>query len=754
MVLTILIAQTAQAATWAGRTLSDILAELRASGIPLIYSNQIVTPALRVNEEPAASTPLDRLREALRPLGLTLKYLGSSAAGYAIVRNEAVDEGVSATSPMVPSRLREVTVYASRYSLARENETDSVVMRRSALEHMIGSEQDALRSLRYLPGTTNNGVSALTHVRGGNEDETLVQFDGVELYNPVHLKDFQGLFGLLDAEFVQSLDFFSGGYPARYGNHTSGMVDIAARENKTTETLLGVSMLYTRAISSGSFDNEQGTWLFGYRNSSLPEVLRRLRRKIGDPAFEDYLGRVSYDWQSFKLTAGALRLNDDLQLTTLAHAEQTTARYRDTYLWLRAEHNFSDSLAARVQLSRANLTSTREATVDVKLISNGLLNRTHDTIIDSLSMDWSAKVAASTSLEWGAHIDRASLRYDYTSHAIAFDPLAATFHLRQMVNIHLAGEPRGDMYNAYISARTEFDAWSGELGLRWDDYDYIDHSEVVSPRLNLSYALNANSTLRFGAGRYVQARGPNNLDITSLASRFSSPESSDQYVLGFERRFEDEIRLRIESYTKHSSHVRQYSENILDVVTLAPELKIDRTLIAPRSSSARGVEISIASTRLGPANWWASYTWSQTLDRLGLQDIPRSFDQPHALSAGFQFSTSRWHNSAALTWHTGWPYRPLQINSSPGNSDTAKLGIRNSERFGDFASLDLRTQYQVPIGTTTLELYVEAHNALNRANDCCQQVTVTESSDSTLHIQVKQKLWLGIVPLAGVDWRF
>jgi hypothetical protein len=53
----------------------------------------------------------------------------------------------------------------------------------ASLEKTAGIEQDVLRSVQYLPGASNNSLSALNHVRGGYEDEP-ARFDGVELYNP------------------------------------------------------------------------------------------------------------------------------------------------------------------------------------------------------------------------------------------------------------------------------------------------------------------------------------------------------------------------------------------------------------------------------------------------------------------------------------------------------------------------------------------------------------------------------------------
>jgi len=245
----------------------------------------------------------------------------------------------------------------------------------------------------------------------------------------------------------------------------------------------------------------------------------------------------------------------------------------------------------------------------------------------------------------------------------------------------------------------------------------------------------------------------NNVDVTTVSLVSPKPESSRQLILGVDHRFDNQLNLRVEAYTKRNDHVRPYSENLLDIVTLAPELKIDRVTVAPQSASARGVEISLRSPQNAPLTWWATYGWSQARDRIGGADVSRSWDQPHALTAGLVWLKARWQYSTAVMWHSGWPYTPLIVSRVDG-SDTATLGPRNSQRFGQFVSLELRTQYTVPMPVGALELFFEVRNAFDRANDCCRDVTVTQTTDGKFNIAIQQKSWLNVVPLAGVNWRF
>ena len=64
-----------------------------------------------------------------------------------------------------------------------------------------------------LPGTASGGVSSRAHIRGGEVNEVLFLFDGLRLYEPYHLKDFQAIASIVNSNAIGSIDFYSGAYP-------------------------------------------------------------------------------------------------------------------------------------------------------------------------------------------------------------------------------------------------------------------------------------------------------------------------------------------------------------------------------------------------------------------------------------------------------------------------------------------------------------------------------------------------------------
>jgi hypothetical protein len=128
-------------------------------------------------------------------------------------------------------------------------------------------------------------------------------------------------------------------------------------------------------------------------------------------------------------------------------------------------------------------------------------------------------------------------------------------------------------------------------------------------------------------------------------------------------------------------------------LALIPELQPDRVRIAPSDAQARGLELSINRTGQD-LSWWASYSLAEVTDTVDGAEVPRSWDQRHALQAGLTWSVSDWDVSIAGHIRSGWPTTSLTLQEITGPGGETELiaipGPRNAERISDFSSLDAR----------------------------------------------------------------
>jgi hypothetical protein len=199
-------------------------------------------------------------------------------------------------------------------------------------------------------------------------------------------------------------------------------------------------------------------------------------------------------------------------------------------------------------------------------------------------------------------------------------------------------------------------------------------------------------------------------------------------------------------------------EKMFDPLVLIPEFEIDRVRIDAESALSEGVELSLTGAGAGDLDWWASYTWSRTLDEVRGATIRRGWDQTHALNAGFSKDWNAWSFSAAAVVHTGWPKTALRgevVRNADGS--TTLLAVtepRNSRRHAVFGSLDARASRRFELPRGDLTVFLEVTNLSNRRNPCCTEYSVGLAMDGEPVLEADESAWLPTVPSLGLVWRF
>ncbi len=127
--------------------------------------------------------------------------------------------------PLVSNRLETVV----REKKARK-EVAKVQLTREEVRKVPGTFGDPLRVIENLPGLARAPFAGgALIVRGANPADTGIYFDGVPIPIVYH---FGGLKSVVNAEFLETLDFYPGGFGAYYGRATAGIVDVSSRELK------------------------------------------------------------------------------------------------------------------------------------------------------------------------------------------------------------------------------------------------------------------------------------------------------------------------------------------------------------------------------------------------------------------------------------------------------------------------------------------------------------------------------------------
>ncbi len=121
--------------------------------------------------------------------------------------------------------------------------------------------------LKSLPGvSSNNELSNQYSVRGGSFDENLIYVNGIEIYKSFLTKSAQqeGL-SFINPKLTSSIDFFAGGFEAKYGDKLSSVLDVKYKEPKKNKRSFSTSLMGTNLTLEGNNKNYRLSYILGHR---------------------------------------------------------------------------------------------------------------------------------------------------------------------------------------------------------------------------------------------------------------------------------------------------------------------------------------------------------------------------------------------------------------------------------------------------------------------------------------------------------
>ena len=805
--LTVLLVTGAAAAPWQDRPLVEVLEELRhgplaAAGWTLVYSSELVTPDMRVLGEPEATDARGLLAQLLAPHGLGVE---EGAEGVLVVvrsggspattpgEGQGVEDG--GASPRAPLRTvsDEIVVRPSRYSFLQDEPGAGAVLGRDEIERLPHLGDDPFRLATLLPGTAGSDVSARFSVRGGRRDEVRVVLDGLELYEPYHLRDYDGALSVVPARTLEGMSLTTGAYPASRGDRMSGVLDLRTLRPPELRLILGLGALDAFAAAGGRLASDAGDGTGGWLASGRLGSLALAGDAVGDeePSFWDALAKVETPsplgrpWGRFALRA--LATDDDLRVDTADEDdfEDLDNGWSSRYVW--ATHTWSgeswlvESLASSGALERDRRATVREEEGEYVLFDR----RDVDAVSLSQEVSWQASPRRLSRAGWEAR--RYEARFDYAKDLELDLEVEAPFSPPRVTRHAFRDTVEGDDLALWVSHRevgpARLERLTAELGMRYDRHNASD-STVVSPRVNLAWRLGDTQLLRLAWGRFAQSQRPYELQVEDAETRLWPVERSRHWVLGYEallgaagadrgrghQRAPRAESLRVELFHRRVANPRPRYESLLEPLNFFPEVEPDRVRLAAESSTAYGAELLLQGRWGRRARGFLSYTWSRSEDRIpglegGDDDVPRRFDQPHALVASADLTLpGRWHLSFAWRYHSGWPATPVELlvaegddavagedddEGEDGDGPVARFGRPYSDRLPDYHRLDLRASRRWPLtyGTKqgTLTFYVDVQNVYDRANLAGFDLAVDDDGGLVL----EGESWPGVVPSLG-----
>ena len=747
----------AEAATFQGLTVEQALEQMRDGGIALFYSSDLVKPWMRIEHEPTATEPRALLTEILAPHGITVAD-GPDGALLLVREIQRTPRQAAPGAPHrpAPTPLDVVVVSASHYLFGGDAPLSSSVFSADDLEMLPDIGEDPLRAVSRLPGVARPDYSSRMYLRGGTDEETLVRFDDLRLYDPFHFKDFYGIFSAIDPGIVSDIRVYTGGFPVTFGDRSSGVMEIAPRLPGQEFNGQAVLSLFTTGLSvDGSFDDGAGDWAAAARRSNMSQFFDLANSTLGEPDYHDFFGHVGRRINDqFAISANVLTFVDQIVAFDTDQEEEAQAEYRDGYYWVRMDFGAPDEFGGRMLVARTELGGERSGSTELPGIATGSLEDERDFIINSIQADGWWRPGARSVLQAGAEWRQMSGRYLYDDEVdfelLFLTPGAPTTESRSR---SIEVRPSGHQVGAYVNWRFEpSTAFTTDLGLRWDRETLADDGSQLSPRAVLMWRPAEDTRLRLSWGRYFQAQGINELQVSDGEELYSPAQRATHWVASIEHDLTPALKLRAEAYRKDYEHPLPRYELMMNTLIVLPELKPDRILIAPDSAQAEGVEISL-NYDAGALSSWFSFSWSQVNDRVDGETLRRLWDQRHYASGGLSWRGAKWEASIAASWHTGWRTTELEL-ATLEPFPLVTVGERNALRLSDFTSIDLRIARHFDLGSAgELTAFAEVNNVFKRVNECCVEYQIEDEEDPpVLDVEIQDSLPL--IPSIGFLWKF
>ncbi len=461
-----------------------------------------------------------------------------------------------------------------------------------------GASDDVLRTLQATPGVVSTSdFSSQLIVRGSRPDENLITIDGVEIFNPHRL---HGVVSVFNPALLKDATLHAGGFPVRYGDRLSAVLDVETRSGTHEHWLRGsvnASLSNTNLVLEGQTGFWDGAWIAAGRRTYYDLVLDALGTGSGGgermtfPNFADVQGKLTlYPSDRHRLDAGLLAGRDALDMTTdgasgpfasAADRMQADETSRNGMAYARWQWRPTPSLALTTTASgyrnRGVAQSGGQFVPQDRLVQGDIVASLDTTQVFSFDRQRRfrlRKLSLQHRLQWtrgrhhvetGASIDRlrTTFAYELATSDVGYDYLDVLQTTQPLGLSLLPGvfdrTRRYGRTSLYVQDHLSLanDRLHLEPGLRFDHYGLIGTSHLA-PRLRVHIMLTPTTTLRAAWGRYTQSPGyeklmmsRDRLQLTEETDlRTLHAERATHYTAALSHRWANGYRLKAAAYWK------------------------------------------------------------------------------------------------------------------------------------------------------------------------------------------------------------
>jgi hypothetical protein len=630
---------------------------------------------------------------------------------------------VNAEMKMAAVEMTGVTVTAGYFAKTDEQPVSTVNFSYEEIRRAPGSAGDVSRIMMSLPSVAKvNDQSNNLIVRGGSPVENTFFIDNIEIPNINHFPtqaSSGGPIGMINVDFIQEVNFYTGGFSALHGDKLSSVMDISFREGNRNEFdgQLDLNFAGFGGVAEGPLFNKKGAWLFSARRSYLDFLVKTFDAGTTvAPVYGDLQGKIVYDLNpSHKLTLLSVWGDDHNSPDRETGENNDMIYYGNQDIYEGTTGVNWRAVWGKLGFSNTSIAYTsskfREDFFETNTGIHAVKNRSHEQTIKFRNVNH-LRLNHRHTVEFG--VDAKYLMADYDNfYAETTDALGDTVSA-----LALKDGMAANKIGAFVSyVAKPFDRFTTTLGVRTDYFSY-NKNVSVSPRLAFSYQITPLTSINGSAGLFYQ-----NLPLLLLSQSGKNKALKDpmaiHYVLGIDHLLAESTKLTLEIYQKN------YDRFPLNPAQPAL-FPIDGSffshygvLIDNGKARARGIEIMLQKKLAEDFYGLASASYFRTRYKGGdgvWRD--RDFDNRFTFSVeGGYKPNANWEFSLRWIYAGGAPYTPLDLEASKANHRAVLDESRiNEARYSAYHSMNIRFDRRFHFSQSNLIFYLSAWNAYNRKN--------------------------------------
>lgn len=686
------------------------------------------------------------------------------------------------------TELEGVTVTASPFWHDLESPVGLRIIGLQEIEKSPGANRDISRIVQSYPGVAFSpaGYRNDLIVRGGSPSENRFYLDGVEIPNINHFSTqgaSGGPVGIINADLIREVNFYTGAFPADKGNSLSSVLDFKLRdgdmERNSLKATLGASEV---SLASNGHLGKKTSYLVSVRQSYLQFLFDMLGLPFL-PTFTDAQFKLKTRFNTTnELTVLGLGGIDNMKLNTKLDGEK--AEYILSYLPKIQQETFTLGAVYRHYAG---------AHVQSVVISHSYLNNRNTKYLnndESSAENLSLKLRsveqetkfrienASTFGNWkvnlGANLDYS--QYTNTTFQRVYIDGGKTFDYHTYL-----GFWRWGLFGT-ISYATPDERFTTSLGVRTDANNFSSGmkgmSDQLSPRLSLSYRLTDGVYLSGNAGLYYQLPPYTGLGFKNnngkLVNKYLRYMRVSQESIGLSWRPRNTFELSVEGFYKKYDKI---PFSIADGIPLACKgndygVIGNETLSSTSQGRAYGAEILMKWLIAKKLNLSTSFTLFKSEYRNNKESeyIASAWDNRYIfnMSGTYNFPHN-WSLGMKVSCIGGAPYTPYDIDKSSlvtawnaQGRPYYDYGQYNTGRLPAFGQLDVRVDKTFYLKRCMLGFYIDLQNVTNskfRQPDILMSTGVIENPSAPIAEQRYKMKYISqksgtLMPTLGITFEY